>query len=455
MVTAILPSLTDDSTHLSNSASTSADAPEPSHDPLFNSPRPSTRKPSVLAGYVGFFTGCGALVALAFFLPLPAKFSDHAGVTPGQAIQYSFYVVAGVAACVAVFASWGLRGIRGEEGKGWRALFGKSVAFKHVTVSLQSRTPYLHLLRDSVRLAFYDSNIALGYLGGFVARASTVAISLFIPLYINTYFIRAGYCHGSPTDPSPDLKRECRTAYVLASILTGVAQLIALMCAPLFGYISSNHGTPGSLRRYNWPVIVAAASGVIGYSIFPSLDSPEFRNTEGRQGSPFIFVVMALVGISQIGAIVCSLGSLGKGILSADVSTTSSSWLRQRRQLGRIRMYDSEASDTDDQPLLGDDSSPYQDERGQENDYNDDDYDDDDAQAVVASAAASRVRLKGSIAGVYSWCGGAAILILTKAGGYLFDKVSTGAPFYMMAGFNAMLLVTTVVIDVVRRMADR
>lgn len=56
----------------------------------------------------------------------------------------------------------------------------------------------------------------------------------------------------------------------------------------------------------------------------------------------------------------------------------------------------------------------------------------------------SRKHLKGSIAGVYSLSGGAAILLLTKLGGYLFDNLSTGAPFYMMAIFNAILLVVGV-----------
>jgi hypothetical protein len=59
----------------------------------------------------------------------------------------------------------------------------------------------------------------------------------------------------------------------------------------------------------------------------------------------------------------------------------------------------------------------------------------------------SRLRLKGSIAGVYSLCGGAAILILTKLGGYLFDTVSSGTPFYMMAGFNGILLIATLLVD--------
>lgn len=55
--------------------------------------------------------------------------------------------------------------------------------------------------------------------------------------------------------------------------------------------------------------------------------------------------------------------------------------------------------------------------------------------------SSSRSHLKGSIAGVYSLSGGAAILLLTKLGGYLFDTVSNGAPFYMMAIFNVVLLV--------------
>jgi hypothetical protein len=81
-------------------------------------------KPSALAGYVGLFTGCGALVALSLFLPLPARFGRLEGVTMGQAVTYSFYVVGAIALWVAVFVAFGLRNLRGEEGKGWRLLLG-------------------------------------------------------------------------------------------------------------------------------------------------------------------------------------------------------------------------------------------------------------------------------------------------------------------------------------------
>ena len=81
-------------------------------------------KPSALAGYVGLFTGCGALVALSLFLPLPAQFGHIEGVTLGDAVKYSFYVVGTISFLVAIFVFFGLRGLRGEEGKGWRMLLG-------------------------------------------------------------------------------------------------------------------------------------------------------------------------------------------------------------------------------------------------------------------------------------------------------------------------------------------
>ncbi|KAI1742228.1 hypothetical protein F4680DRAFT_413326 [Xylaria scruposa] len=388
------------------------------------------RKPSALAGFVGLFTGCGALVALVLFLPLPAQFSKKEGVTPARAITDSFYVVATVALAVAIFVFFGLRGLKGEEAKGWRMLLGlkdrDSSSSSAQDGAAQTHTngkrsyaekplPYHHLLLSSLRLGATDPHIALGYLGGFVARASTVAISLFLPLYVNAYFMSHGFCQGSPNDPSPDLKRECRAAYVLAASLSGAAQLIALLCAPVFGYVNARR-----YRGMNLGVLVATTLGVIGYVVFPRLASPEFKNIDGRGGSAVVFLVVALLGISQIGAIVCSLGSLGRGVLGDDVVIGSS--------------YTSDGGDQSEETeaLLSNGSTR---RKGGEK--------------------VSRVQLKGSIAGVYSWCGGAAILLLTKLGGYLFDKLSNGAPFYMMAIFNALLLVASVGVDLGRIVRDR
>jgi MFS family permease len=370
--------------------------------------------PPRLAGLVGVFTGCGALVALGIFLPLPAQFSRHQGVTQAQAVADSFYVVGGISFLVAVFCFLGLRGLQGEEGKGWRLLFGKtplSGVYDRIPhdeeepePAYPTFLPYWRLLLDSTILGFNDAQIGLGYLGGFVARASSVGISLFIPLYINAYFIRNGFCQGSPNDPSPELKKECRAAYILAAELTGVSQLVALLCAPLFGYLSDRY------RRFNIPLLVASVFGIVGYTAFANLTSPEPKDINGRGGTPAVFLIVSMIGISQIGAIVCSLGLLGRGVLGDEGGYNLSGQLYDTRDA--LAEVGDEAVET--APLI----------------------------AVAATTQVqSRSHLKGSIAGVYSLSGGAAILLLTKLGGYLFDSLSTGAPFYMMAIFNAILLV--------------
>ncbi|KAK4249655.1 hypothetical protein C7999DRAFT_29907 [Corynascus novoguineensis] len=458
MVTAILPSLTDETgaatevAHESfpargrSSIARSVDSeatitPErfrssSRHSPSNMDDEPvttseSTGKPSALAGYVGLFTGCGALVALLLFLPLPARFSHIDGVTVADAVKYSFYIVGVVSIMVAVFVFFGLRGLRGEEAKGFRMLLGLKRSTFHgpnssTTTSLTSKPlPYRHLLLRALHLGLADPDITLGYLGGFVARASTVAISLFVPLFVNTYFISHGFCRGaSPTDPSPELKKECRQAYVLASILTGVAQLVGLICAPLFGYLSSRMGVAG---RLHWPLVIAATFGVVGYVTFPMLKSPEYKDIEGRGGSPVVFLLAAFLGISQIGAIVCSLGSLGRGVLKVEVVNAL-----VRPDGDQETLVEAATSEDGDAtaPLL-------------------------ENPVALPEDTVSRVRLKGSVAGVYSWFGGLAILLLTKLGGYLFDSWSTGAPFYLMAIFNGLLLLASVGIDIARVARDK
>ncbi|AEO69022.1 uncharacterized protein THITE_2052927 [Thermothielavioides terrestris NRRL 8126] len=400
----------------------------PSRNPANNG------KPSALAGYVGLFTGCGALVALALFLPLPARFGRIEGVTLGDAVKYSFYVVGSVSFLVAIFVFLGLRGLRGEEGKGWRMLLGlhsstpSSGAASQPSPAAHRILPYWHLLRASIRLGLTDADIALGYLGGFVARASTVAISLFLPLSVNAFFIRNGFCRGQPTDPSPDLKRECRQAYVLASVLTGVAQLSGLLCAPLFGYLSAH----AAHRIINWPIVATTTIGLAGYLAFPRLPSPEFRDEQGRGGGPAVLVLAALMGVSQIGAIVCSLGALGRGVLKVDAAGGGG---RSARVAEDQETLIEERADGDGDGVVGGETAPLLGVAAAA------------AAAAVPEDAVSRVRLKGSVAGVYSWCGGAAILLLTKLGGYLFDSWSAGAPFYMMAAFNAVLLFASLGID--------
>lgn len=400
---------------------------------------PKQSATSQLAGLVGMFTGLGALLALGVFLPLPKSFRDD-GKSASEAITDSFYIVGAIAIGVAIVCFFGLRNLPGESHKSWCNLFTVKTDksdLDYEPASRKART-YVRLLADSIALGFQDLDIGIGYLGGFVARASSVAISLFIPLYVNAYFISSGRCpsDGEPANGVGDLKRSCSDAYILASILTGVSQLVALLCAPLMGYLS------GRCASFNWPLLISALLGMAGYIAFGVLSSPDPKSEEGNAG---VFIIVALLGISQIGAIVCSLALLGRGIQSttASASSETSEWYRSNGSTTSGAQPEAEhvaysrgSTPTTEAPLRDPFADPESVHEG---------------APLLPSTLPSHLRgspndredrayLRGSIAGVYSLAGGAGILLLTKLGGALFDK-NTGTPFWLMAGFNGLLAV--------------
>ena len=439
MVTAILPSMTASplgdqlTTHIHHSGRFHSHAESPSisseltitparlHGPakadLQDTETSRAASPTRLAGLVGVFTGLGALLALGIFLPLPAQF-QKLQYSSGEAVTYTYYIVGMVALFVAAFCALGLRNLNGEEQKGWADIMNIRKTATPTTKS-HPKLAYWKLLYKAIQLGFQHPLIGLGYLGGFVARASSVGISLFIPLYVNTYFISAGLCDSEPIDDPTDVKARCRGAYILAAQLTGVSQLVALLLAPVFGYAADRY------RRFHIPLLLAALVGMLGYIGFANLRSPL---PSGANGSPLVFVVVSLLGISQIGCIVCSLGLLGRGILGLE-----------------------DGSNHVEGPSLAPDSS-----EAEHNVQDESDVRDETAELLGSkppTPGKSLNHLKGSIAGIYSLLGGAGILLLTKLGGFLFDK-SPGAPFYMLASFNALLLSAGVLsgsIDIFRR----
>lgn len=385
----------------------------------------SRSSPTRLAGFVGAFTGCGALVALGLFLPLPARF-QKAGLEPGQAVATSYYIVGGISIAVSLLCFIGLRHLNGEEGKGWNALLGR----EKCEDSIQEPRPdlrYWRLFVDSVSLGRRSSLLGLGYLGGFVARASSVGISLFIPLYVNAYFISSGLCQKEPDGRHDAVKEGCRRAYVLAAELTGVSQLVALLFAPVFGYLADRY------RHFNLPLLMAALAGVLGYIAFALLESPE---PSGEHGSPWIFVVVAMLGISQIGSIVCSLGLLGRAILGLEESNShDGSGNSIRETLDNGNHYGSGISIT---------NLPATSRASIDGSAIPNDNINEEERGLISNTISqdrSLNHLKGSIAGVYSLAGGAGILLLTKLGGHLFDSLSPTAPFYMLSLFNGLLLI--------------
>lgn len=376
------------------------DEPHVSHSefPLLAGPR---RHPTgKLAGLVGLFTGLGALIALGVFLPLPTHFAAQPGVSREDAVRRAFYSVSLIALAVGIWCLLGLPPPAETPGSKlrpsvmflvkkwlWTKVWGGDPAvFLPPSPELvqDDQVSSLTSLTLAIRAGTHDSRIALSYLGGFVARSTSVGISLFIPLFVNHYFVASGLCKRG-ADP----QHECRRAYVLAAELTGVSQLMALCCAPVFGYMTDH--PPFGLHR-NTPLVASALIGVLGFSLFAVLPSPEPSH------HPEVFAYVVMMGVGQIGGIVCSLGIMGRGVVEEEEEE-----------------HDNDDSDIDEEsPLMA---------------------------AGLRKTPVGRRRVKGGIAGVYSLCGGAGILALTKLGGLGFDRISRGWPFWMLAGFEAMLAV--------------
>jgi len=146
-----------------------------------------------IAGLAGFCTGVGALIAVTVFLPLPRVFIAH-GWAMKEAVQSAFYVVASVAFVISVLMFLGLKK---DNSSGLKTLFRKSP---------ESREKGYFRLMSEGFLAAKDPRIALAYTGGLVARAASVAISLFIPTLINHYFVEQGLCTVDPHAPAEEIK---------------------------------------------------------------------------------------------------------------------------------------------------------------------------------------------------------------------------------------------------------
>lgn len=329
-----------------------------------------------MAGFVGLATGVGALLSLFGLLRLPPLFQQQ-GSSPARALADTYYVVACASIVLSIFCAIGLHNI--DRRDHWIS------SAQQQQRSLPPRSSHQNTLLQAVKFGFTEKSIGLAYIGSVVARTSSVLISTFIPLFVNAYYVNSGLCDIDLGDPH-GIKKDCRQAYVLTAQLTGTSQTAALAFALCFGLAATKP------RRLTSVLGLAALVGLAGYLALGVLGSPM---THGKSGTPFIFLIMIMLGFNQIGSIICSLGLLGDCVLAVNKTDTE----------------DSQPEDTGRTPLL---SKPAESE--------------------------SKKFLKGSIAGIYSFWGGLGILILTKIGGLLFDELSPTAPFYIMAIFNALLL---------------
>lgn len=322
------------------------------------------------------FTGLGALLAVGVYLPIPSRL-QKLGIAPRQALADTYYVAGATAIVVSIVCHLGLR-------EKCDATATRNETSTKPTSLWQRRVASMSSIPEVFKLGVSDPSLGLGLLASFVARSSSVGISLFIPLFVN-----ADLCN-HPAQDVRDVKEDCRKAYVIAAQLSGVSQLFALVFAPIFGYL------PCGRQGVNVTLTLATLSGLGGYVGFAKLNSSTV--------TPVLILTVALLGISQIGIIVASLSLVSHFVLD-DGGPVGQKLVVDHNSVA----YSEEAALLPERPATFE----------------------------------THEHLKGTIAGIYSFAGSVAILILTKVGGVLFDHLGPQAPFYLLALFNLALFLAT------------
>ncbi|OQR93147.1 hypothetical protein ACHHYP_02857 [Achlya hypogyna] len=234
-----------------------------------------------VSGLVGLMSGVGALLAVFVFLPLPTKFASAV-----EGLRISYAVVGGFAVLFGLFLFFALR----PKAVNDAALLSQAHGIAPLEPSKPVETPSFVAGFKAGIAAAKDGKVLLGYMGSFLARGDTIIITIFLPLWVYKYYIEHHLCTATDVN-SPDIKDDCRKAYIVASIVGGVVQTAALVSAPVFGYIGD--------RVYR-PLVVLASTiiGGIGYFwLYLSTDPT----------APIMYLVAVVVGIGEMGIVVSSL----------------------------------------------------------------------------------------------------------------------------------------------------
>lgn len=389
-----------------------------------------------LAAMAGLSTGVGALFAVFFLLRLPTwlasihdRKSDEPDPSDGhdegvrKGTREAYWIVSFLALVVAVLLAFGLKMDRPEERDRQLHTEARAVAAaeedaaqvaainsatgrearrlrmkrRQAKRSARANTIKLKVVRlsrgmiDGFTLVRQDKQLALAYLGGALARACTIATTVFVPLLVTRFYYNSGRCATLPTPdlPPSELKKACREAFTTASILSGVIQLLALILAPLAGQLCDSISPAFSL-------LLGSSAGTAGFLTI-ALGPPN----DGDPRSTTAFVAAAGIGLCQISAIVASLA----------LCAQAKSRLSTAKPHHHFSTENEEASD----------------ER--------------QSAGVVRS---------GAIAGAYSFTGGVSILLVSSLGGFLSD-LRAGAPFFLFGGLSALTLLASLLALLLQR----
>ncbi|EQC33513.1 hypothetical protein SDRG_09020 [Saprolegnia diclina VS20] len=239
---------------------------------------------SKISGLVGLMSGVGALLAVFVFLPLPAKF---ASVVDG--LRMSYAIVGGVSIVFGFFLLYALRPKASTKDTALLPNDHETIGLEQHAKSDALPPTFLEGFKAGVAAAS-DGKVLLGYMGSFLARGDTIIITIFLPLWVYKYYIEHKLCDATDVN-APDIKDDCRKAYITASIVGGVVQTAALIAAPLFGYLGDRVYRP-------FIVLLSTIIGFVGYFWMYASKDPT---------SPIMFAVAIVVGVGEMGIIVSSL----------------------------------------------------------------------------------------------------------------------------------------------------
>ncbi|KAF9325262.1 hypothetical protein BG006_011255 [Podila minutissima] len=305
-----------------------------------------------VSAMVGMFAGFGGLTAGMGLIKVPYQLVQYAG-SEIKGIQLCFRIVGGVAIGFAVVCLFTMHNMEGSHVKGVKYWVRRIVTRNKDNEPKPALPPMENPLKQLKYgfMAGRDPRVSLAYVSSFVARADTVLFTSYVSLWVVQHYEDLGWC---------TKEYNCGAAAGDTHTLTGMAQGISLVFAPIFGFM-------GERMEKSTVLAIAGVIGAVGSFPFA------FTNASPADKSNYAWV--CLVGVGQIGIIVTGM-TLVNG-LNVDP------------------------------------------------------------------------KYRGSVAGVFSFCGALSIMIMAKLGGYLFDVWMRGAPFVLMGIVHSIVALYSIYVRMI------
>ncbi|OBA20436.1 hypothetical protein METBIDRAFT_44271 [Metschnikowia bicuspidata var. bicuspidata NRRL YB-4993] len=247
-----------------------------------------------LSALLGLCAGLGAILAVAVFLPLPARLSlRHTDWSTAKCLEAS-YTILGAAAVVC----GALVFVGGYDSVKQRRIVDGSRAADEPNAS------YVQLMREAVIVSLNSRQLQLAYMGGFIARCTAIATSVFTPLIVYKFYLATGTC-GSPeprADAPPD--NNCYNAFIFLAVLTGVASVASLVSAPAWSYVV-DAPKMGCL----FALLVASVLNCTGCFALCVLG---LGSAVYDPRNAACFILLSVIGVAQMGLIISSMSLVSK-----------------------------------------------------------------------------------------------------------------------------------------------